>query len=222
MTKDDITFAKNGRVAATKEWLGSGIFSQLNPDKHAAARAVLNPSFRRDYLCRLDSFMVASALDFTHILTAAAAASAVTSAGAGSRAGDGAGAVVGAAGAAGALDMQRLFRLCTLDTIGLTSLNKSFDVLKLWSQQQQQQPAHSSSSSSGGQLQLEQLLWDLESAFLWQSLLLPVPSESQRKLCCAFVMHPLFLFRTSLCVLCCAVLRCHGMSSCCMYTVGPP
>lgn len=104
-----------------------------------------------------------------------------------------------AATAGAALDMQRIFRLLTLDTIGLTSLNQSFDSLELWRQQQQHQrgleqqennsssssrsssSSHSigvsSSSSPTSQLDLEQGLWDLEAAFLWQSLQLPVPRK---------------------------------------------
>lgn len=179
LSKDDILFAKSSRMTASREWLGNGVFTQLNADKHAAARTTLNPAFRRDYLARLDSFMIASAQQLTDILTAAAAAAAGNDAG-----GTASGTAAGSAGSSTyvkPVDMQRLFRLLTLDTIGLTSLNRSFDALKLWQQQQQQHAgAHtssSSSSSSDGQLELEQLLWDLESAFLWQSLQLPVPSE---------------------------------------------
>ena len=131
--------------------------------------------------------MVASAQQLASILASQAAA-------AGSAAGTAASSTAAAAppgsgssdGAAGAVDMQRLFRLLTLDTIGLTSLNKSFDALQLWQQQQQgagknnngsSGGSSSGSSGGGGPLELEQLLVDLESAFLWQALQLPVPSE---------------------------------------------
>jgi hypothetical protein len=188
VSKDDILFAKSGRVTATKEWLGNGVFSQLDLDKHTAARATLNPAFRRDYLARLDSFMKGSAQQLADILTAAAAAAAAgseCSAGVSSTA-SGAGVGPEGGGSTAALDMQRMFRLTTLDTLGLTGLNRSFKALSLWQQQQQvstQDVGMSGSSSSDGQLELEQLLWDLESAFLWQALRLPVPSEPDMPQC---------------------------------------
>lgn len=190
LSKDDILFAKSARVAQSKEWLGSGVFSQLDAEQHAASRATLNPAFRRDYLARLDSFMVASAQQLASILTHQAAAAGAGAGSTPSRVSTEAAAAAGQQGGdAGAVDMQRLFRLLTLDTIGLTSLNKSFDALNLWQQQQQGQEGanrdggpsgNHSSSSGGGPLDLEQLLVDLESAFLWQALQLPVPSECQQ------------------------------------------
>lgn len=175
LANDDKLYGKTARVAQSKEWLGQGVFSTVPPEQHAAARATLNPAFRRDYLARLDTFMVDSALQLRQLLAEAAAA-----AGPGGGGGAAPSAAAAAGGVSAGIDMQRLFRLLTLDTIGLTSLNKSFDAMKQWQAQQQQPGALNISSSSGGgggQLELEQLLCDLEAAFLWQSLMLPVPRE---------------------------------------------
>lgn len=186
LSKDDILFAKSGRIAQSKEWLGSGVFSQIDADKHAAARATLNPAFRREYLQMLDGFMISSAQKLAALLTAAAAAGPQATPAPSQQP------TAGAQQQKAALDVQRLFRLLTLDTIGLTSLNTSFGAMELWEQQhtqqqqqqqaqmqqQQQQQAQMQQQQPQPQLELERMLWDLESAFLWQSLQLPLPSES--------------------------------------------
>lgn len=35
LSKDDLLFAKSARMTATREWLGDGVFTQLDPHRHA-------------------------------------------------------------------------------------------------------------------------------------------------------------------------------------------
>jgi hypothetical protein len=75
-----------------------------------------------------------------------------------------------------------MFRLMTLDSIGLTSMQYDFAAMRTWKdhQQQQQQQQQQPSGADGMQrtVLIEQLLQDLSKAFVWQSLCLPVPRES--------------------------------------------
>jgi cytochrome P450 len=197
LQKDEVLFAKSSRVNQSREWLGGGLFSQLDNEKHAAMRQTLNPAFRKEYLQQLDSFFVASAQKLAKILAAAAVAEQ-------------------------AVDVNQLFKRMTLDSIGLTNLQYDFRSLDLWEEKQQQQGeeveqgregqdrqgqqqqgqaedqresnrdgnkeaataiAAATASAAGPAglrgsiLDVEQLLAELEAAFLWQSLMLPVPSE---------------------------------------------
>ena len=69
------------------------------------------------------------------------------------------------------LEMQKLFRLCTLDSIGLTSMKHDFKALSSWQQQQ------SGGSNGNNAADIDQMLTDLNEAFIWQSLVLPIPSK---------------------------------------------
>eukprot|EP00775_Hariotina_reticulata_P008468 gene8468-biopygen10333 len=187
LSRDGSAFKKSSRVSQSHEWLGEGLFSQIDYFKHAAMRQTLNPAFRMDYLKQLDSVFVATAGQLAELLTA------VTGAADGCRSSErnnGQAATTAAAEQTQVFDMQKLFKLMNLDSIGLTSMSHEFHALATWQQQQQrwqqlQQHLNSSvtintttSSSSTGissYLDLEQVLVDLSSAFFWQSLQLPVP-----------------------------------------------
>ena len=178
LQKDEVLFTKSSRVEQAQEWLGGGLFSQLDNQKHAAMRQTLNPAFRKEYLQQLDSFFVSSAMKVANVLA-------------------------GAAGAGEAVDLNQLFKRMTLDSIGLTNLQYDFHSLDLWEAKQQQQqgkgeehqlqqgvgsmgtvlpqppPAGAGAGVGEGKtvMDVEQLLTDLSAAFLWQSLMLPVPRK---------------------------------------------
>lgn len=42
LSKGDVTFAKSARMTATREWLGDGVFTQLDPDRHAHSATCLS------------------------------------------------------------------------------------------------------------------------------------------------------------------------------------
>lgn len=175
LTKDKV-FQKSQRVAQSREFLGDGIFSQLDYQKHAKMRQTLSPAFRMEYLKQLDTFFLASASQLADVLRqhAANSLSMAEQQGNGSFAGE--------------LEMQKLFRLCTLDSIGLTSMKHDFQALSSW-QRQQQHPQQWSDDSSSGSISsttgadIDQMLRDLSAAFVWQSLVLPVPSECLNGTC---------------------------------------
>lgn len=181
LTQDNI-FRKNQRVSQSKEWLGTGLFSILDHDQHAAMRQTLNPAFRMEYLKQLDTFFLASAIHLADILkqraASAAEAAAAEAAGHGSpgssqhNSGD-----YHHSNVEG-LEMQRLFRLCMLDSIGLTSMKHDFQALSSWQQQQQRQGLSiTANNSATSGVDIDRLFTDLNKAFLWQSQVLPVPSK---------------------------------------------
>eukprot|EP00878_Enallax_costatus_P033291 GHUV01036703.1.p1 GENE.GHUV01036703.1~~GHUV01036703.1.p1 ORF type:complete len:344 (+),score=98.37 GHUV01036703.1:129-1160(+) len=164
LTKDNL-FRKSQRVAQSQEWLGTGLFSQLDYNKHAAMRQTLNPAFRMEYLKQLDMFFLVSASQLADALKKyAATATPKTSD------------TISDHSINTALEMQKVFRLCTLDSIGLTSMKHNFKALSSWQQQQQgsnSSKSESNQTSSGADI--DQMLTDLSTAFAWQSLVLPVP-----------------------------------------------
>eukprot|EP00878_Enallax_costatus_P039199 GHUV01044759.1.p1 GENE.GHUV01044759.1~~GHUV01044759.1.p1 ORF type:complete len:231 (+),score=67.77 GHUV01044759.1:129-821(+) len=166
LTKDNL-FRKSQRVAQSQEWLGTGLFSQLDYNKHAAMRQTLNPAFRMEYLKQLDMFFLVSASQLADALKKyAATATPKTSD------------TISDHSINTALEMQKVFRLCTLDSIGLTSMKHNFKALSSWQQQQQgsnSSKSESNQTSSGADI--DQMLTDLSTAFAWQSLVLPVPRE---------------------------------------------
>jgi cytochrome P450 len=154
------------------------MFTQLDHTKHAAMRQTLNPAFRMDYLKQLDSVFVETAGQLAKVLSSAAADADADSADWARSVHSGNGQAVTAAAVEQPqiFDMQKLFKLMTLDAIGLTSMSQEFHALATWQQQQQQQQQGSSTGFSSF-VDLEQMLVDLNSAFFWQALQLPVPRE---------------------------------------------
>jgi hypothetical protein len=131
-------------------------------------------AFRMEYLKQLDKFFVSSAMqlaDILHNTATAAAADPLCSSSSPSSNSD------------RALDFQRMFRLMTLDSIGLTSMQYDFAAMRTWKEQQSQQPQQQQQQPTGAHgmqrtVLIEQQLQDLSKAFVWQSLCLPVPRES--------------------------------------------
>jgi len=176
MSGDGSAFKKSSRVTHSSEWLGEGMFTQLDHTKHAAMRQTLNPAFRMDYLKQLDSVFVETAGQLAKVLSSAAADAGSAEWGRSFHSGNDQAVTAAAVEQPQIFDMQKLFKLMTLDAIGLTSMSQEFHALATWQQQQQQQQQGSSTGFSSF-VDLEQMLVDLNSAFFWQALQLPVPRE---------------------------------------------
>jgi hypothetical protein len=117
-----------------------------------------------EYLKQLDKFFVSSAMQLADILQEAAAAGPAAAASSSSSSSSG----------GRALDIQRMFRLMTLDSIGLTSMQYDFAAMSTWQQQQQQRGGTDGIEQT---VLIEQMLQHLSKAFIWQSLCLPVPRK---------------------------------------------
>jgi hypothetical protein len=130
-------------------------------------------AFRMEYLKQLDRFFVSSASQLADILQDAAAASPADASAARSSSSSSS----GGGGGGRALDLQRMFRLMTLDSIGLTSMQYDFAALSTWKEQQQQQQQQDGEGGSQQTVLIEQMLQHLSKAFIWQSLCLPVPRK---------------------------------------------
>lgn len=174
VTKDDV-FRKSQRVAQSKEWLGDGLFSQLDYNKHAAMRETLNPAFRMEYLKQLDTFFLASASQLAVVLKQYAATSIAKTGDTASSRNHRAPDQSKINNNSRPLEMQQLFRLCTLDSLRLASMKHDFNALSSW-QQQMAEGSESSRGASDG-AGIDQMLSDLSKAFAWQSLVLPIPRK---------------------------------------------